>query len=1008
MGFRRKKVVVSYMPERQPIPSRFVWGNRAALFGVALVLLAARAAMGGETLLPPDMVGAYAARRWTLDDGLPDSLVCGVASGRDGYVWLATARYLVRFDGRCFVPIAAPVSTGRNEGLFLDSGGGLWLYGSFGAVRYCDGRWWQPGASACGALSGRVNSVTEGKGRVLYFAQDAAVYAWQDGSVRLVLARSAFPNETGNFRQLTWGDDGGLWLVVGKGLYRWFPGGNAQPVRMTGLRADWVLSSASGHPVVAYGAGVCLRRRSSNWERLTDVRAVSARCVQEMPGGTLWVGHDAGVDVFSGNAWHTQTHVALHGPLQVLGITADLENNIWLATADGLVRLRRRVMRNVLARAESGTSDVSALWSDSGGRVWAVQRSGVLTAGDAEGLDPLLVPPGFSEVSPNALYRESNGTLWSGCSGGFLWSLQNQSLLRIEGAYAEDVRAMVGRGGPPLWVATHRGVLALDAERNVLTETDWPHDPVHSLWLDPNGTLWVGHESLGLAVRKPGGKIAFSKESDVPGRTVRALYRDREGLLWVGGLEGLARWDGERRFVFRRTHGLWNESIRQISEDGVGYLWLGTADGVERIAKQDLADVATGKKSVLPVRTFGAESGMENTACVGGVFFPNGEPPGDRLWFPTRGGLVTVETRALPPLRPAPVVRLTALELGRRVELRSPDGGVPVDRRGNRVDPRDVGITFTALDFSTPERVRFRYELSGPVEQQSGLTEDRRAVFSRLPPGGYVFRVTACNGDGVWQPSGVTVAWTVRPFFWETFWFRIGCLLLVIAGVGAGARAWERRRIRHRLDAAKREQGLARERARIARDLHDEIGAKLTRLTLLGAMAAEDAKGDEPLLREVSEMADTARETHRAFDEIVWSVSPRNDTVRSLSHYICKYAEEFFMGTEVLCHCRLPDDLTDCPLDPQNRHQMFLAVKESLHNVLKHAGAKRVDLEIKQTDGHLRVEVNDDGCGFDPIAVGLQGEGLRNMQERMKAVRGNLVIEGKVGKGCRVIFDMPV
>jgi len=994
---------------RQHGNSRFDWGSRAAAFCAALFFLAASAESGEETLLPSDTVGAYAVRRWTLDDGLPDSLVCGVASGRDGYVWLATARYLVRFDGLSFVPIAAPVSTGRNEGLFQDSDAGLWLYGSFGAVRYRGGGWWQPGENAHGALSGRVYSVTEGKGRVLFFAQESAVYEWRDGVVRLVLARSAFPNETGRFRQLVWGDDGGLWLVVGNGLYRWFPGGAAQPVRMTGLRADWVLSAASGRPVVAYGAGICLRRRGDRWERLPDVRAVSARCVQEMQDGALWVGHDAGVDVFCGNAWHMQTHVAQRSPLQVLGIAADRENNSWLATADGLVRLRRRVMQNVFARTESGHSDVSALWAESGGRVWAVLRSGILSAGDAGGLDPLLVPPGFSDVSPNALYRESNGTLWCGCSGGFLWSLQNQSLQRTEGAYADDVRAMAGRGGAPLWVATRRGVLALDVERNVLKETDWPHDPVLSLWLDPNGTLWVGHESLGLAVRQPGGKIVFAEESAVPGRTVRALYRDRDGILWIGGSEGLARWEGERRFVFRRSHGLWSESVRQIAEDGIGYLWLGTADGIERIAKQDLADVASGRKNVLPVRTFGAESGMDNTSCVGGVFFPNGEPPGDRLWFPTLGGLVTVETRLLPPIRPAPVIRLTALELGRRVELCSPpDSGVAVGRRGNAVDPRDVGIAFTALDFSTPERVRFRYELSGPVRQQSGLTEERRAVFSRLPPGDYVFRVTACNGDGVWQSSGATVAWTVRPFFWETVWFRIGCLILGVGIVGLVVRAWERRRVRRRLDAAKREQGLARERARIARDLHDEIGAKLTRLTLLGAMAAEDAKDDEPLRREVSEMADTARETHRAFDEIVWSVSPRNDTVRSLSHYICKYAEEFFAGTDVLCHCRLPDELADRPIDPQNRHQMFLAVKESLHNVLKHAGAKRVRLEIGLTDGRLRVEVDDDGGGFDPVAAGSQGDGLRNMQERMKAVGGKLVIESGAGKGTRLVFDMPV
>ena len=130
-----------HMCVRQHGTYRSDWGSRAAVFCAALFFLAASAESGEETLLPSDTVGVYAARRWTLDDGLPDSLVCGVASGRDGYVWLATARYLVRFDGLSFVPIAVPVSTGRNEGLFQDSDDGLWLYGSFGAVRYRGGGW---------------------------------------------------------------------------------------------------------------------------------------------------------------------------------------------------------------------------------------------------------------------------------------------------------------------------------------------------------------------------------------------------------------------------------------------------------------------------------------------------------------------------------------------------------------------------------------------------------------------------------------------------------------------------------------------------------------------------------------------------------------------------------------------------------------------------------------------------------------------------------------------------
>lgn len=961
---------------------------------------------GGQSLLPPGLADSFTMRRWSLDEGLPDSLVCGVVPGVNGYLWLATARYLVRFDGLRFMPVPAPVGTGRNEGLFQDSRKGLWLYGSFGAVCYQNGAW-QQNASA-GLPPGRVVSIAEEADGRLCFALENALYERDGSGVRKILDHAAFPNETGPFRQLVAGPEGALWTVVGTGLYRWFPQRKSPPARMTGMRTDWVLSASSGGTLAAHGFNCCLQWRDGMWTRLPDARPVSARCLLEWADGTLWAGHDAGVDVFDKTRWHTQRSVVLHGPSRVLSMVRDREENVWLATTDGLVRLHPRVMCSVLERESGGRADVLALWAEQGGHVWAALRSGGLASGDATGLDPLLVPPGFSDVAPNALYREANGTLWCGGSGGCLWSLQNQSLQRIEGAYADGVRAMLGRGGPPTWVATRRGVLAFDAERNVLTATDWPQDPVLCLWQDADGTLWTGHESLGLAMRRPVGKVTFWPEAALPGRTVRALYRDGDGVLWIGGLEGLARWDGERRFIFRRSHGLWNASIRQIAEDTAGYLWLGTADGVMRIAKRNLAEVAAGRRDVLSVRTFGSEAGMEQEDCVGGVFFPVGEPPRDRLWFPTRSGLLTVEPKTLPPPRPAPVIHVTAVALGRLAEIRSVSDAAGLQRRRETADPRDVAVEYAALDFLTPERVRFRYVLSGPVQQRSGLTEERRVLFSRLPPGVYTFRVTACNGDGVWHPSGATVVWTVHPFFWETLGFRIGFLIVGVAGVGAAARALERRRVRRRLDAARREQGLARERARIARDLHDEIGAKLTRLSLLGAMAAEDAKDAEPLQREITEMADAARETHRAFDEIIWSVSPRNDTVRSLSHYICKYAEEFFSGTSVLSYSRLPDDLTDRPIDPQHRHQMFLAVKESLHNVLKHAGAARVDLSVDASDGTLRVTVQDDGCGFDPAAAASRGDGLRNMQERMKAVGGKLAINSAPGKGSCLMFEMPV
>lgn len=956
---------------------------------------------------PPDLAAAYTARRWTLDDGLPDSQVCGVVPGHDGYLWLATVRHLVRFDSLRFTIVEMPQQSdvGRNEGIYQDSRGGLWIYGFLGAVRYKDGTWWQ--SETAGMPRGRVTSVAEGPNGTIYLAQERAIYEWKSGVARPILKNSDLANGTGSFRRLAWNRDGGLWIATGDGLlYCWSQDNTTTPVRMTDIRAEWVLQSAAAQPLVAHGSFVCLRRKGCAWERLPDTPPVSARCLLDMPDGTLWVGHDAGVSIFAENAWHAQPQSALAGASRVLGMATDREGNIWLATTDGLVRMRHRVVQNVPVWERPAGTGVSALWVESGEHVWAGLRPGGLASGDADGLEPLPVPPDFADIETHALYRETGGTLWCGGSGGNLWAMEKNDLKRVEGAYADDVRTILGGGGAPSWIATRGGVFAFNGSLNTLEEIAWPQDPVLALWQDANGFLWAGHESLGLAVLRSGGRDEFLSERDLPGRTIRALYRDSEGVLWIGGLAGLARWEEGRRFVFRRAHGLWNESVRQIAEDAGGGLWLGTAGGIMRIAKQELADVAAGRKELLAARTFGVEAGLERTACTGGVFFPSGEPPRDRLWFPTRAELVTVGTRSLPPLRPAPDVRLVSAELGRLVTLRAQTNATRTIRFANGTNPHDVRLDYTALDFATPERVRFRIELTGPVTQRSGLTEDRQITFSRLPPGDYAFRVTACNGDGAWNSDGACAAWTVRPFFWETAGFRIGCLLLGCACVVLAVRTVERRRAHRQLEAAERQEGLERERARIARDIHDDLGVSLTQIALQCEVMQDDLDQPENMRRYVTELSQSSRAMTRAVDEIIWAVTPGNDTLETFTSFIGQFVENTLKPTGMACRLALPTELPNLPMTATVRHCLYLVLREALNNVIRHADAKTVWFTLSLTDRHLTLTLADDGCGFDPGRQSslakerlCRGNGLSNMRKRMAEIGGALNLASTPGHG---------
>ena len=148
------------------------------------------------------------------------------------------------------------------------------------------------------------------------------------------------------------------------------------------------------------------------------------------------------------------------------------------------------------------------------------------------------------------------------------------------------------------------------------------------------------------------------------------------------------------------------------------------------------------------------------------------------------------------------------------------------------------------------------------------------------------------------------------------------------------------RRLYERMKQLEQQAALEKERTRIARDMHDEVGAKLTRLSLLSEMAGNHSEMPLSARGDVKEISDTARETIRSFEEIVWAVNPRNDTLADLVHYLCRYAEDYFEGSRVQCIFDLPSEIPSIVLPTEMRQQIFLAAKEALNNVLKHANAR--------------------------------------------------------------------
>jgi signal transduction histidine kinase len=510
------------------------------------------------------------------------------------------------------------------------------------------------------------------------------------------------------------------------------------------------------------------------------------------------------------------------------------------------------------------------------------------------------------------------------------------------------------------------------------------------------------------------------------GCQIRSLLATPDRNLWIGFAgRGLGRLKDGRFTSFRREHGLHDDYVSQILTDGRGRLWLAGNQGISSVRIKDLDERAAGRDNPIQALVYKQKDGLLGLQASFDTS-PNAFRDKDgALFFAMQSGVATLYPDAIAddPLPPK-VVLDRVLANGKVVALYGAIGeALPGTNAASLFElgqagadlhlpsgRRQVEFRFTAPAFTMPESIRFKYQLQGLDKEWIEAGARRSALYSQLAPGHYTFQVIACNRDGVWNEQGASLDVTVPPFWWETAWFRMLAALLLLGSVGGIARYWEYRKMRLKVERAEHKGAVERERARIARDLHDEIGAKLTRLSLLGAMADEDAEEEKwgCSRKAIQEMTGTAREAHRAFDEIVWSVNPRNDTVRSLSHYICKHAGEFFSGTAVTCRCRLPEAMSDQSLLPQHRYQLFLAVKEGLNNILKHACATQVEVAVTLPPGGMCVELADNGRGFDTELADRQGNGLRNMVERMKMAGGSLSLTSRPTQGTRLVFTMPI
>ncbi|HEX7652157.1 MAG TPA: two-component regulator propeller domain-containing protein, partial [Verrucomicrobiae bacterium] len=592
--------------------------------------------------------------------------------------------------------------------------------------------------------------------------------------------------------------------------------------------------------------------------------------------------------------------------------------------------------------------------------------------------------------------------VWVGTSGQGL-ATSSSGLYRWTGSSFEPawlghrIYALAETLPGHVWAGLDSGLAGFDGSQwtNYSAKDGLPAGDIKALAGGPAGTLWVGTDQNGLYLLKDGQLSAVA----TPFGDVSTLLAQADGSLWVGSrVHGLAYRSpaGQWKQFASTLNGLANDDIGSLLLDDAGNLWVGSYEGLVWIDAKSLAEVIAGTAKTLSCHTLLARE------CSAGAQPSALRSVEGKLWFPTIEGVVQVDPHTLLlNTNPPPVVIEAVLVDGQELK-----GATFAHGWGELVtltpENEQLEIRFTALNFSAPKGVQFgahfKYWLEGRDKGPTNLRSERSVILNHLAPGRYVFHVIAANEDGIWNESGASLNIVVEPPFWRKTSF-IVLVSLIILGVLAGiVYLVSTAKLKRQLRAARQKELIETERARIARDLHDQLGANLTQITLLGEMAEMDKEAPEEVAGHAQQICDTARETTRSLDEIVWAVNPSNDTLEGLINYACKYAQEYFALAGISYRAELPAGLPPTPILPEVRHNVFLAFKEAVNNVVKHAQATEARVKLQLEADRFVLSVTDNGVGLGDISGKSLRNGMKNMRRRLTDVQGEFEIKpGEAG-----------
>ena len=478
--------------------------------------------------------------------------------------------------------------------------------------------------------------------------------------------------------------------------------------------------------------------------------------------------------------------------------------------------------------------------------------------------------------------------------------------------------------------------------------------------------------------------------------SLHSTFEDKNGLVWNGTSEGLFKYNplNHQYKLFTTKDGLPVNTMGGILEDDDGYLWIANSAGLLKLNPDDDSFINFGKEDGLTNNLF--EEWKAAYKSKSGL-----------MYFGGFNGLTVIDPKRFKTNTVKPEVHITGIKIfGKSVPI-TKDGILNKSISFKKqielsYNQNDITMEYVGLHYKNPEKNKYAYKLEPYEKGWKYVGDIRNAHYTNLSAGEYTYFVKASNSDGVWNETGTSISIIISPPWWETWWFRFASILILFVSAGSAIRYVEMKKIKRKIELLEQEGALERERTRISRDMHDEIGSNLSEIAILSELAKKKPSEAELHVQEISELTSEVIDN---VSEIVWAMNPQNDKLDNLIAHTRRYAVKYLRLANINCRFVSLDDLPSHTLSAEFRRNIFLVVKEVLHNVVKHSCASEVLFAVNFSDHNLEMKIEDNGKGFIIEESHASGNGLSNMRKRIEDIGGFITIQSTCGKGTQVSFS---